>query len=353
MLRIHNANKKIYAKESDEYNRNEYTNKKNSEGKQFAGESKNSVGSNFTKSQMDASGNVIDAYTGKSQKADTTSPDHIAALSQYHKDGGFMQTTRQKADFATDERNLALTGRNINQSMRDFDKQEWQEKETIKNLKNKDRYDINEKLLNKNIEKGDKVRKEHLPTNTEKLKYYSKNAAITGAKEAGKMGLQQAVGLIVTEFFTALFDEIIDIYKNGFDNGFDDEEFLIILKERIKKIGKRVSARWQDALIAFKDGSISGFISNLVTVVINKFVTTGKRIARIVREGIFSLFKAVKILLFPPENMSFEDRMHEAKKLIATGVIISLGVIAEEIIDGLIKGSVILEPLSDILTTIL
>lgn len=80
---IHNANQNIYAKEEDKYKREDYTNTKNSNGKQFAGQGKNSIGSQYTKSQMDENGNVVDAYTGKIQKADTTSPDHIESLSQY------------------------------------------------------------------------------------------------------------------------------------------------------------------------------------------------------------------------------------------------------------------------------
>ena len=33
------------------------------------------------------------------------------------------------------------------------------------------------------------------------------------------------------------------------------------------------------------------------------------------------------MILFPPDGMSYEDAMHEAKKLITTGLVISLGVI--------------------------
>ncbi len=66
----------------------------------------------------------------------------------------------------------------------------------------------------------------------------------------------------------------------------------------------------------------------------------------------FSLFKAVKMLIFPPEGMTSEEAMHEAKKLLATGLIVSLGVIAEQYIDTLIKGTAILEPFSDILTAV-
>jgi len=349
---IHNANQNIYANNKDKYKREDYTNTKNSEGKQFAGQGKNSIGSQYTKSQMDSDGNVMDAYTGKVQKADTTSPDHIESLSQYHKDGGFMQSNTEKADFATDENNLALTDRSINQSMRDFDKKDWMEKEKD-SIKNKERFNIDEKKLNKAIEKGKKTAEEHLPTNLEKAQYYAKNSIKTGMSEGVKMGMQQALGAILVEFFTALFDEIIDIYKNSFSNGFDDKRFINVLKERIKRIGIRLTDKWKDFVKSFQDGAISGFISNLVTTLTNMFVTTGKRIVRIIREGIFSLFRAIKILLFPPENLSFSDALHEAKKLIASGVIISIGVILEEYVDTLIKTTVFLEPFADVLTTIL
>jgi hypothetical protein len=349
---IHNANQNIYANESDKYNRKDYTNTKNSNGEQFAGVSKNSVGSNFTKSKMYENGNVTDAYTGKKQKADTTSPDHIKSLSQYHKDGGFMQNKIQRADFGTDEANLALTDRSINTSMRDFDKEEWMGKKTNSNIKNKDKFNINEEKIRKEVKKGKDTAKKHAPDNLDKTKYYAKNTAIAGAKEGAKMGMQQALGLVITEFFTAVFDEIIDIYKNGYSTNFEDERFFTVLKKRLTRISLRIKDKWKDTAMAFKDGFISGFISNLVTVVINAFVTTGKRVVRIIREGFYSLFKAIKIVIFPPENMSYEEAMHEAKKLLATGLIISVGVIVEEYIDILIKGTAILEPFSDILTTI-
>jgi len=349
---IHNANQKIYAVKEDEYNRKDYERTKNSNGKQFAGQGKNSVGSNYTKSQMDDNGNVQDAYTGKIQKADTTSPDHIESLSQYHKDGGFMQSKTQKADFATDEDNLALTDRSINQSMRDFDKKEWAKKETQKGNNNKERFGIDEKKFQEQLEKGKKTKENHLPTSFEKSTYYAKNISKTGATEGAKMGMQQALGLVITEFFAAVFDEIFDIYKNGFTNGFDNKQFFNVLKERLTTIATKVKNKWKDAAVAFKDGFISGFISNLATTVINMFVTTGKRVVRIIREGLFSLFRAIKLLIFPPADMSYEDAMHEAKKLIATGLIVSMGVIAEEWVDALIKGTTILEPFADILTAV-
>lgn len=362
---VHNANNKefidsdgkkykggIYSKAEDAYERTKYTHSKNSNGQQFAGAGQNSVGSQFTRSKMDEEGNVIDAYTGKSQKADTTSPDHKYSNSQYHKDGGFMQDSVKKADFSTDTDNLALTDRKINQSMRDFDKEQWKDKVDDEGVRNEEKFEIDADKLKAEMQQAKETSENHLPTNTEKAIYYAKNSAITGINEGSKMGMQQAIGLVMTEFFTALFDEILDIYKEGFSSGFDDDRFFKVLQERLKRIAKRIEEKWKDIAIAFKDGFLSGFISNLVTTAINMFVTTGKRLIRIIREGIFALLKAIKIVLFPPENLSYEEAIHEAKKIFATGAIISLGVITEQYIDTLIKGTVVLEPFADVLTAI-
>ncbi len=382
---IHNFDKGIVATEEDEQRYNEY--KKSEEKFNREPYDKAKVGSKIGKfnenkkeeiyKSMKTGDKIIDGYTGKElgektfdsiKKYDEIDLEHITSVKEVETDhrnhlfaSGKTAEERQnyRVNIATDDSNLTLTEGSLNRSKNDKDLKRWANSKISKdlakktgnpNMTNGEYYGLDKKRIEEEYNKSkNMIRREQLKN---QVKKQGREVIVTGAKEAGKMGLQQAIGLIVTEFFTALFDEIIDVYKNGFDNGFDDEEFLTILKERIIRIGKRVSARWKDALITFKDGAISGFISNLVTVAINTFVTTGKRIVRIIREGIFSLFKAVKILLFPPENMSFEDRMHEAKKLLATGLIVSLGVIAEEIIDKLIKGSVFLEPFSDTLNAI-
>lgn len=161
---IHNAQQNIYASKKDNYNRNNYTKSKNSEGNRFEGNSKRSVGSQYTRSQMDQDGNVIDAYTRKVEKAKDTSPDHAYSLSEYHKNGGFMQSDKRKADFATDQDNLNLTKRNINQSMKDADKKEWAgKKQAGREEDNSEYYKINNEALNDAYKKGQETAKKHLP----------------------------------------------------------------------------------------------------------------------------------------------------------------------------------------------
>lgn len=320
---------------------------------------------------------VTDGYTGKKlgtktnnqiKKDNSIDGEHITSVSEIENDlknhlfargNNKEERLSDRAKLSGHEDNLTLIDGGMNSSKSDSDLMEWAnspiskkhaEKTGNPNITNAEYYELD----NQRIQEAYNKSKNHIKSTQlrNQVIKQGKEIASTGAIEASKMGMQQAIGLVMTEFFTALFDEILDIYKNGFSNGFEDDRFLIVLKERLKNIALKIQAKWKDVAIAFKDGFLSGFISNLVTTAINMFITTGKRVVRIIREGIYSLFKAVKMLIFPPENMTYEEAMHEAKKVIASGLIISLGVIAEQYIDTLIKGSVILEPFSDILTTI-
>ena len=316
---------------------------------------------------------ITDYMTGESLKQkDKHDLDHVVSAKEIHDDAGRVLAEIDGTNLANTETNLKPTDSGINRSkkadtMSDFLEKKNQRIKKIEQLQSKAHLSEKEQHELKKLEKlnsiddkkamqADQEARHEQNSKINKAYYtsgkFAKSVATAGLNEGSKMGMQQALGLVITEFFTAVFDEISDIYKDGYHHGFDNDQFFTILDKRLRRIAKRVQDKWKDAAIAFKDGFISGFISNLVTTVINMFVTTGKRVVRIIREGLFSLFKAVKLLTFPPENMSYEDAMHEAKKLIASGLIISLGVIAEEYIDKLIRGTAVLEPFADILTMV-
>ncbi|WP_147289997.1 hypothetical protein [Helicobacter didelphidarum] len=87
------------------------------------------------------------------------------------------------------------------------------------------------------------------------------------------MGVQQALGLVIVEFYATLFDEIHDMYKNGFL--VDDKHFfdsLIARKNNIyNKVQNFITQKYPEIIKAFGSGFIAGAISNLVTNVINIF----------------------------------------------------------------------------------
>lgn len=366
---IHNARNATYATDDEE---NAYNNRGDYNSDEYHKDS-NFIDINKTNSHDRKEGKATDYMTGDKLNSNQSHDlDHIKSAKEIHDDAGRVLAEIDGSTLANTDTNLAPTTAGSNRtkkadSMYDFLVKKNERLKKIDDLKNKDSLSpqeqnelrkleelskIDDKMA---LEADEKARKE-IDKEINKTYYtngkFAKNTAITGATEGAKMGMQQALGLVITEFFTAVFDEIIDIYKNGYSTDFEDDRFFSILKERLKRIALRIKSKWKDAAMAFKDGFISGFISNLVTVVINAFVTTGKRVVRIIREGIYSLFKAVKVLIFPPENMTYEEALHEAKKLLATGLIVSLGVIVEQYIDTLIKGTAVLEPFSDILTTV-
>ena len=326
---------------------------------------------------MDDGEQVIDGYTGnvlgekvknEINKKNSIHVEHVISVAEIERDSknhlfadgnNADKRLQDRAKMSGNESNLTLIDGGMNSSKSDKDLIEWANARISPdharntgnpNMTNAEYYGLDEKKIQEAYKKSkDQIKKTQLKNQVVKQ---GKELLATGAAEGAKMGAQQAIGLVMTEFFTALFDEILDIYKNGFSTGFDDDRFFSVLKERLKTIAKKLKAKWREVAIAFKDGFISGFISNLATTAINAFVTTGKRLVRIIREGIFSLFRAVKILLFPPENMTYEEAMHEAKKLIATGLIVSFGVIIEEYVDAFIKSTAILAPFADTLSAI-
>lgn len=213
-----------------------------------------------------------------------------------------------------------------------------QEREKLENKINKEKIHLSQ------LKKVDS-NKEQILTEYKKVKekmearinsYYTsgkffENIGKTSVLEGSKMGVQQALGLIMVEFFTAVLEEVEDIFKKGF---YTCENFFESLKIRLKKIARKVKRaltdKYQEIVKSFSDGFMSGVLSNLTTTIINVFKTTSAKLVRIIREGIFSFFKAIKLVLFPPENLTQEQVWHEAKKLIISGLIIGLGVLIEQ-----------------------
>lgn len=151
-------------------------------------------------------------------------------------------------------------------------------------------------------------------------------AVKTSATEGIKMGAQQAFGTVLVEFFAGVFDEITDwSQKRG-----SEETLMKEVKARLRRVARRCEAKLKEALAVFQQGFVAGFFSNLVTTLINAAITTGKRVVRMLREGIGSLVRGAKTLLCRPEGMSFQEGAHEASKVLLAGTIIVGAIPIEE-----------------------
>lgn len=328
-------------------------------------------------------GDVLDAYTGETVKG-KINLDHVVSAKTGHDDPGRVLAELSGSDLVNTESNLKFTNEHINKTKKDLSVKDYilyrqnkmaniqkqidilenkakagslsvNQKKSLDELKKaKERYQNDGFNENKAKEIDEKARSEI--NKKINLAYYCSTkfvgaVATTGAIEGLKMGWQQALGLALTEFFVGIIDEARDAFKNGFD--IERSGFWKSLKRRFMRILKRVVARWRAALDAFKRGFLSGFLSNLVTVLINCLVRTGKNIVRMIREGIYSLVRAVNILMTRPNGMTLRESAHEATKIIASGLVVVGGIALAEWLDKMIVACPPLEVVSDVLVSII
>ena len=348
---LHNFRDGVVATEEDNKRYQEWKNRENTYNHKDYEKDFNKKRKEIFKNTND----LRDGYTGKEIPKDGGSHlDHVIPAKKMHQNpkNHFYMDRNHRENMSVNDKNLVMTDRSLNMSKGEKDLNKWANSSNSENqeMTNAEKYGCNSKLLKEKHKKAKNyIKNEQIKA---QIKKQGQEIVSTGAKEGLKMGSQQAIGLLLTEFFSATFDEVRDIYKDGYYLN-DTHNFIATLKYRLKRMAERIAARWKDNCKVFSEGFISGLLSNLVTVVINMFVRTGKRIVRIIREGFFSLLRAIKLLCFPPEGMTFAQAAHEASKLIAAGLTIIGGIALEQYIDTLIKATPVVEPIADIITSIL
>jgi 5-methylcytosine-specific restriction endonuclease McrA len=306
-------------------------------------------------SKLQDQGILTDAYTGeKLMMNDKRDLDHVIPAQKIHEDAGRILAEIDGPELANKSENLASTDRSINRSKKDklpdkftegLEKNADRRGQRIEELNRKEELADNEKKELHKLEKLDSVDQEKLLQRAKEAekaidstinrKYYAsvkflKNTGFTSIKEGSKMGLRQMTYSFVRELIDAVFDEIRDYCSQAKKM---EEKWYETIKERLTRIGQKIVDKWKSILESGKEGFISGFCSNILTVVINTFFTTAKHIVTLIREGFFSLTKAVKMLINPPEGISTAQLFHEVGKILVAGGIGSFGILMEETID--------------------
>lgn len=160
------------------------------------------------------------------------------------------------------------------------------------------------------------------------FKKYSTELLQTGAKDAAKMALYSSIGVVLNEFSKALFRTIKEIFSNYKNESL--KELFIRFKVNIKEVVEKLKNEWKDIFSNSIEGAVTAFFSNLLVFAINLFATTLKKLVSMIRAGFVSLVQAVKIMVNPPENMTFEEASYQAAKIMIAGLIgaASLGLAA-------------------------
>lgn len=330
-----NAEKGLFAKKSEEYNRNTDYDYKQAKQKKM----KESVQNGTMNSQV-----FTDEYTGRlesTQRTTTTDKqvmnaelDHTIPLSEIHKHGGWMLDKAGRKKVSSEKNNLHYTTMKNNREKSDLSAEDA--------LSEVNGYDPS--ITQPIIHKARSAVDEHMPTAIDRLQYHGKELAMTGTKEAGKNALRQALGVLLYEFVNGSFIELKQLMSNP-----NDESLIERLIVAFKRVADRVISKLKDALQSALQGGVQGFISNLLTFIINSVITTSAKVVTIIREGMKGLWDAIKLLANPPKDQPFSEVCRQVTKIFAGIVTMGLGMLFEESIKGFIMSIPILLPIADVI----
>lgn len=316
-----------------------------------------------------------DEYTGRVLSKDGTIElgdgrivraelDHVGSAGKFHSNkkahlglGDVKrdeQTGELKVDSArmraavNDDKNLALTNQPLNGSKSDNDLEEWAARERPDGTTNAEKFEIDEKLM---AEKA-KTAQKHLNNTVDRALLEKQLAELvsTGGHQALQMGLRQSMGVLLTELVNGLFNEIKILIKHGVEAG---KSLLEEIRDRLLRVIQLVAKKIPDAAAQLFHGGVSGFMSNLLTFVLNSFLSTAKRFVTAIREGLIGLFKAIKTILFPREGQTNDEALQEGLKLLTAVVISSVGVILTESVTTFMASVPFLMVIADIVAPVM
>lgn len=329
---LHNFDEGVTSNEAD--NQKYQTYKSNNDGSKKWEDVRKDVGydKDFPKKRKEyfsANEQVIDAYTGKVLLKDgRTQLDHIVSAKEIESNSKnhLFLSTEERANMAIKDTNLAFTSESINKSKGDKKMKEFLDTQKKGEKVNKERHEIDEK---KALEKDEIARIAiKAEVNKATFKKYSTELLQTGAKDAAKMALYSSLGVVLREFLQALFQTIKEIFANYKHESL--KELFTRFKVKMQGVVEKLKREWKDIFLSSIEGAITAFFSNLLVFAINLFATTLKKIVSMIRAGFVSLVQAVKIMVNPPENMTFEEASYQAAKIMIAGLIgaASLGLAA-------------------------
>lgn len=244
--------------------------------------------------------------------------DHIISTKEIHEDRGRLLSGLNGKKLADSDDNLAWTNKSLNASMQYKSIQEYI----------KAHPELDEETKKRMLEKDKQARRSY----NKKINraYYTSSAFLKDtAKAAGKvgllMGLRQALGLVFSEIWFSVRDEI----KQGKEDG---KALFNSIASGIKKGFENAKLKYKELWNKFMEGAVGGVLSSLTTTLCNIFFTTAKNVVRIIRQSWASLVEAAKILLFNPDFLPFGERFRAAAKIIATGASVVAGTMVGDMI---------------------
>lgn len=132
------------------------------------------------------------------------------------------------------------------------------------------------------------------------------------------MGTRQMLGLVMAEIWFELREQLPALLEK-LKNKFSLDTFIDCITKTLKGIWTRVKSRFNAFIVAFKEGVFAGVLSSLTTTLFNIFVTTQALAIKIIREVWGQLVKAIKLMVFNPDKLSFVELCRAVTSIISIG----------------------------------
>ena len=316
------------------------------------------------------SGNLKDEYTGKNiNQNDNANLDHVVARKELYENVRRKQAGINTEDLANKDENLKPTNESLNKSkgaksvdeyisskeQREKDLREQNERANKKidesNMsdveKQKAKEKNNKRLQDKLVADDELMKKADKEARKAINKDIAKGVAKETAKKAGKDALK-------TMAVSALFSLLKEV-MNGFVRFLNSQaksfqSFLDEMKKAIKSFFEKITNVLQTGA--------SSVVGTIVTEIFGPIVSTFKKLASLIKQGVSSVMKAVRYLSNKEnKNKPFSIKVAQVGKIITAGLVaggaIVLGESFEKVLLLLVPGMQIELPLMGTLANII
>jgi hypothetical protein len=281
-----------------------------------------------------------------------TARDHVVAASEVERSsrGHLAQSREERVATATQEENVVLTSFNMNSSKSDADLLEWAERQNASDpsMSNTEYYMLDSETIKEKNAKANQA----IDTIQDRAVFNKQMDELlsTGASAAGKLAVRQIMGLLLKDLIEGLVRDVRYLVREGFDGA---ESLLDLAQNRLRETYEKVRAKWAEYIKEGVSAGISGFLSNLLTLVINAFVTTAKNIVRLIREAVLSVVRAIKTIVSPPPGTTAKEIAYEVFKILSGTLAVAIGIALEEVIAKALQAIPLLAPFAAIMAPVI
>lgn len=299
--------------------------------------------------EQQQAGNLKDEYTGKDIKQnDEANLDHVVSRKELYENQRRKQANLSTEELANKDANLKPTNESLNKSKKEKSIEEYLAAREERERKLREQNErANKKIDESNMsetekrlakEKNNKRLQDKLDADDELMKKADKEArrainkdiAKGTVKEVGKKAGKDALKTMVV---SALFDLLKEV-MNG---------FVRFLKSKVKSLEsflnemKKAIKSFLEKIISVLQTGASSAVGTILSEIFGPIVSTFKRLASLIKQGVSSVIEAVKYLRDKKnKNKTFSTKVAQVGKIITTGLVAGGAIFLGELFEKLL-----------------